>query len=120
MTAAEDRREDPEDLLAKVIALLAEAYREAQESRPRNLPPRRPVTAANALSAAHREMVPVAARLARAAARGDRKRANGLLDKPRTRGEWKALAMVLAAAADPARIEFTEGAGAQRELRRAS
>jgi hypothetical protein len=72
-------------------------------------------------------MVPVAARLARAVAQGNRKRALALLNRPRTRGEWKSLAMVLAAAVDPARIgtvpaqaSAPDGLETRQALRRAS
>jgi hypothetical protein len=102
MTASDP--ETVETLLGELIAVLAGAYRDEDEIRPPYLKPRRPVTTGMPVTAARREMIPVAARLARAVAQGNRKRALALLNRPRTRGEWKSLAMVLAAAVDPARI----------------
>lgn len=113
--------ETVESLLAEVIAVLAGALADAAADRPRRLPPRRPFTVALAVTAARREMTPVAARLARSVAAGERKRTSALLSRPRTRGEWKALAVTLAAAADPERITAPEApAQGARARRRAS
>lgn len=118
------QHETTEALLGELIAVLAQAYQEAEERKPRNLPPRRPVTTEMVMTAARREMIPVAVRLARAVASGNRKSTYALLDRPRTRGEWKSLALVLAAAADPERIGVTASpapvAPGRGELRRAS
>lgn len=101
-TAAEPVPETTEALLGAVIALLAEAYEDGQRRKP--LPPRRPLRIVTPAPAAWREMTPTAARLARAVAAGNRRGAASLLNRPRTRGEWKTLALILAAAADPERI----------------
>lgn len=102
MTAPEP--ETVETLLGELIAVLAGAYRDEDEVHPPYLKRRRPMSTGMPVTAARKEMIPVAARLARAVAQGNRKKALALLNRPRTRGEWKSLAMVLAAAADPARI----------------
>lgn len=114
-TAAEPVPETTEALLGAVIALLAEAYEDGQRRKP--LPPRRPLRIVTPAPVAWREMTPTAARLARAVATGNRRGAASLLNRPRTRGEWKTLALILAAAADPARIAEQDLPVADRELR---
>lgn len=96
--------ETVETLLGELITVLAGAYRDEDARKPPYLKRRRPMTVGMPVTAARREMIPVAARLSRAVAQGNRKQILGLLNRPRTRGEWKSLAMVLAAAVDPARI----------------
>jgi hypothetical protein len=97
------RRKKPElspeiaDDLRRVIALLAEACADADRRRLRwrlgGAPGSRPVR-------------PVAAALVRYLAEGNRAKARELLSVRRTQAEWQRLAVALASAADPARLEL--------------
>lgn len=93
--------ETVEDLLAQAVAVLARACagKDALRlSRPRAF------RAPQRLASAGR-MRPFAARVARHAAAGDLAGADRLLQGRLTAGEWHQLALLLASAADPGRLE---------------
>lgn len=118
-------RPTPESLLGELLELVAEACRDLDAAEriavAREIAGRR---ARRARLAAYRErlarmpMLPVAAALARAAAAGDRAGVDAVLSRSRTQAEWRQVALILAEAADPARIPSAERP--QRHLRRRS
>lgn len=100
--SARRRKPDPEpspecmEDLRKVIALLADACRDAERKRLRYRP-------RGALAV--KPVRPVAVALVRYLADGNRAAARELLSAHRTEAEWRRLAVALASAADPARLE---------------
>jgi hypothetical protein len=115
--------DDPAAMLDAVIAALAsgllprgaylecEVRRAARNANRRRLAGMRDEAAAAAERAAHRPlMLPVAECLARSVSVGDRAGQDRLLSRPRSNRQWRELAVILAAAADPARISAPAGA----------